>query len=66
MNTSRRTKIIAEGLALFAAFMDTIPKSLNEIAARQRWENWQVHHSEYVSFIREEQTRLFDKINAMF
>ena len=68
MNNSRRTKIIAQGIALYSALMDQTHAELstpgNEIYAA--WEAWTIRHPTFADFVRQEQFDFFDRVNAAF
>lgn len=66
MNNSQRTKIIAQGIALYAEFQDTsvVHPSYNKLA--QQWEDWSNEWPAFARFVCTEQYNLFDRVNAAF
>ena len=64
MNNSRRTAIIAEGIALYAAYADEQGTMAETSNARRRWKIWQSHYPQLEAFVRNEQYKLFDLINV--
>lgn len=68
MNASRKTVIIARGIALYAAFQDqpAIALTTEEKETAQAWEDWQLTWPLYSRFVCDEQFALFDKVNARF
>lgn len=68
INTSRKTVIIAEGIALYAAYMDLSPTDLkpNSASIRQAWLGWEATKpSAWVEFVKKEQYYLFDRVNGL-
>lgn len=65
MNTSQRTRIIAQGIALYAAYQDEPGVSPNHDVL-DAWEKWAQEYPRYVKFVEREQFALFDRINAEF
>lgn len=68
MNNSKRTCIIAQGIALYAAFQDqpVIAVTAEEREVCQHWEAWQRMYPMFASFVRNEHFHLFDRVNAAF
>ena len=66
MNTSFRTKHIANGMALYATFQNTSPVSYDYEAAKKAWEHWCYTDTRYIEFVIKEHRKLFDEINATF
>lgn len=66
MNNSQRTKLIGEGVALYAAFMDVPGSGVDT----PEWKAWAEYHdrvpAEYTQYIREKHNRMFDEINLLF
>jgi hypothetical protein len=64
MNTSRKTRVIADGIARYAAYQDTTQKvsgTPEEIA----WVEWQMAYPQWVNMVRAEQRKLFDRLNNL-
>jgi hypothetical protein len=66
MNTSRKTRIIAEGIALWAFAQDNTEFNSETAPLYDKWMEWQANYPIYVEFVKAEQFRLFDLINAAF
>lgn len=68
MNNSYRTRIIAQGIALYAVVMDNpaIATTLSQRTSRDDWTVWQEDYPQFVEFVKREQFALFDRINAAF
>lgn len=66
MNNSRRTKIIAEGVALWAAVQDMPGNEVRGSKPLKAWEEWRATFPEFVEFVEQEQFALFDRVNAAF
>lgn len=66
MNNSQRTKIIAEGIALYAAFMDVPGPG----ADTPEFKAWAEYHDRvpaaFTQYIRDKHERLFDELNRLF
>ena len=65
MNTSRKTAIIADGIAKYAAVMD-LPGSawVSDTPEGIAWFEWEMAYPQWVEFVKREQSELFDRINA--
>ena len=66
MNTSRRTRIVADGLALWAAVQDLPGNAPDDNYDRRCWERWAAENRAYVAFVKCEQDQLFNRVNAAF
>lgn len=68
MNNSRRTTIIAQGIALWAVVMDqpTSPMNQEQIENEKAWLVWENDNPQFVEFVKREQFNLFDRVNAAF
>lgn len=68
MNNSRRTKIIAQGIAIFAAFKDQpyFASTDEEKKIAQMWEDWRRQYPQFASFVCDEMFDLFDRVNVAF
>jgi hypothetical protein len=66
MNCSERTTIIAEGIYLFARVMNESLDGPIMTEPTKAWHAWVEKHPSYADFVRREQARLFDRVNARF
>ena len=68
MNNSQRTKIIAQGIAIYAAFQDqpAFASTDEERKTAQIWEDWQRQYPQFARFVCREHFDLFDRVNAAF
>jgi hypothetical protein len=65
MNSSRKTAIIAEGIALYAVVQDMPCSQISGSVAQEKWDAWcRAHPTQYAEFVKKEQYRLFDQVNA--
>jgi hypothetical protein len=65
-NASRRTVIMAEGIVLYARVQDE-PACPLDTPAKRAWNEWCASHTQaYQDFVRNEQFKLFDRVNAYF
>lgn len=65
MNCSKKTKLIAEGMAKRAAFLDE-PVNASGTVAEIEWSDWQRRYPQWVIFVQEQHDKLFDLVNAKF
>lgn len=66
MNNSRRTAIVAHGIALYAAHMDQ-PLNDKPTFTTQLWLEWISQNGPTLTaFVEREQFNLFDRLNAAF
>lgn len=63
-NASRKTVIIAEGMLLYARVQDEPACSLGTPAMKAWYEWCESHTAAYQDFVRNEQFKLFDRVNA--
>lgn len=66
MNNSQRTKIVAQGIALYAAFMDLPTGGAVDHPDTKAWFAWMDENPRYAPWVMDNHTRLFDELNLRF
>lgn len=68
INTSEKTRIIADGIALWSRVQDlsAIDGTLLANSVRADWQRWCAVNPQWVEFVEREQFALFDRVNAAF
>jgi hypothetical protein len=66
MNSSQKTMILCEGLALLAKVQDLPANQLKGSSELEAWLDWQikVNNPRWTRFVEAKQFALFDEINA--
>lgn len=64
MNTSKKTRIIADGIARYAAYQDS-PQTTSDTPEEIAWVEWQMAYPDWVNLVRQEQFELFDRLNCL-
>lgn len=62
MDASRKTKIVAEGIALWAAYQDLPMSRQNGSPEEGAWLEWADRYTPLTDIAQREQSRLFDLI----
>ena len=65
MNTSQKTRLIAQGIYLWASVQDS-PMDTKESPIWKAWNAWMELNPQWVDFVKMEQFDLFDRVNAKF
>ena len=63
MNSSAKTRIIAQGIAVYSAYQDLPYNKIEGSDEEREWLKWQQRWPQYVTFVQVEQWDLFDRVN---
>lgn len=66
MNNSQRTKLVAQGIALYAAFMDLPGNQAYGHPDTSAWFAWMDANPRYAEWVMQNHIRLFDELNLAF
>lgn len=65
MNNSQRTKLVAQGIALYAAYQDLPISKQDGSSEAKAWNEWAWNNKQYTALVMREQYRLFDLCNNL-
>lgn len=66
MNNSERTTIIARGICHWAERQNMTNATVEGSWPDRKWKEWAARYPQFVEFVKAEQFRLFDRVNAAF
>lgn len=62
MNTSKLTEVIARGIYLYSVIQDMPGNMVEGSKAKQVWDDWCYLYPQYVQYVKDEQSQLFDRL----
>lgn len=65
MNSSAKTRIVAQGIALYAAYQDMPGNVAKESPEYAAWQAWEKQNPQWSLLVREQQFKLFDAVNSL-